>query len=413
MGATIRPGDYTNLLDRVINQNPVTPGISTTTVPAGNLVTTAHSPQAFQNVIINKKPIRPTIPVESEDELLDDERGIKPFPPTGAFKSQFPGAQVTPPLASQPPSYLSPPGKVAKPVVQGPQQGPQQGPVTRPIPQGGPGANIQPISSPGAFESQFPGALNPEQREWKVLQDREDAINQALIYEEDRDNWASGQMNPALKGTKYEDMFRQEQRDAERFGKAEERFLAGDHVWNKDLREQLKEQYPDMNTKFEQKKIDRHDRKSEKNYGKISKQGLVKQWNDYISQTNSPISSDTDFKALSHDEQKGLLKQFKAEKREEWKAGAEKRKEGWKKFGRGLGGALKGLTGAAVMRQAIRKQNPNLLMMMRLFDKPTQGDNMLMENTFGDRFGSSLGDIAKYHMFKNYGIPMGKYREGE
>ena len=54
MGATIRPGDYTNLLDRVINQNPVTPGISTTTVPAGNLVTTAHSPQAFQNVIINK-----------------------------------------------------------------------------------------------------------------------------------------------------------------------------------------------------------------------------------------------------------------------------------------------------------------------------------------------------------------------
>ena len=246
--------------------------------------------------------------------------GIKGTPPPGAFKSQFPGAQVTPPLitASSVPSYLSPP--------QAPIQGPQPGP--RPVPQGGPGADIK--TGYGFQAKHSPFATDAEKLE---IQEKQD-------------------------------------------------------VW--DNRKE--------NLRAEKLKL--------------------------------------------RAEKKALKAEKRTARKEEWEAGAPERKEKWKKFGKGLGSAVKGLAGAAVMRQAIRKKDPYLMRSLGLFrgggekginpETTTFNPDTWQEwtdeereiaqakydkireeggGTFGERFGSSLSDMLRYRMFeKGYRIPS-KYRE--
>ena len=205
--------------------------------------------------------------------------------------------------------------------------------------------------------------------------------------------------------------------------RAEDRFLSGQHVFNRDKREFLKNKYPDKQTAWDRGVDDLHsglqdvgdrittrisdigdkfsswgdkmaenratrrknradrraerariraERLSDKNWAKTSK------YSDFIPE--GTMNEDI-FKGMTTDEQSDYLKSLRKERRDHFKP---TRKKAW-------GDLFSGITKLGALKHAIDKKDPHALSIL-----PSDG---------------GLGDIAKYYMFKKFGTPQDGYRD--
>ena len=206
---------------------------------------------------------------------------------------------------------------------------------------------------------------------------------------------------------------------------AEDRFVEGKHVWNKDLRGLLTEKYKDP-AFLERARRDKeageiHDEKVATDLKNQEKSTRRKELYD---------RAEKRFKAGKHvwnkelrkevmENNPELVEQFETDRQ----AKRDARQAGWKKFGKGLGQGVKHLTAAALANQAIKKKDPALLRALGLFGTPqkeyvpseygleydkSQGiDTSPTGMTFGENLGTTLDDIMKFYMFQNYGGGIG------